>query len=822
MKFTNGYWLLRDGVDALYAREAYEIGADEATESLGILAPTSVVRGRNDTLNLPTFTVRVTAPAEGVIRVHADHWRGATQYPGFPLNEDSAGGRDYVTVRADGEGDGEIGVNGASVELSSGALTVRVVKGSPWNLAFLADGKVLTESVGKSLARFKLNEHSSVTAQPVGEFGVTHDGSAYDESDVFTAIQLRLGVGEEVFGFGERFGAYVKNGQSIDIWNEDGGTASEQGYKDIPFYMTSNGYGVLVNNRGHVSFEVGSENTEAVQFSVPGEGLDFCVIYGPTPKEILRRYTALVGRPANLPAWSYGLWLTTSFTTTYDERTVGSFIDGMAERGIPLSAFHYDCYWMREFQWTDFEWDRRFFGDIESTLQRLHADKGLHICAWINPYLGQRGALFDEARANGYLVRKPNGEIWQTDFWQAGMGLVDFTNPQAREWYKTKVKGLLAQGVDAIKTDFGERIPRDVIWYDDSPRLSMHNWYTQLYNQTVFEAIEETYGVGRACLFARSATVGGQRQPVHWGGDCESTFNGMAQSLRAGLSLTSSGFGFWSHDIGGFEGAYPDPPVYKRWLAFGMLSSHSRLHGSTVYRVPWLFDEEDERNGVMNAPGQSAVEVARAFTRLKLSLMPYVYQTGLRPHLTGTPVMRSMFLEFPEDPSARPLDRQYMFGPSLLVAPVFTYSGEVTYYLPAGTWTNWFTGEVSRADHGRWRTETHGYDTIPLWVRDGSVIVSHPGAETPEYEYGRDALVSVFLDRVDAAEAVVTEEVRCDGGANADVDVAGAEMTAPTVTFRARRVADGVEVTSSDGRQFRARLGFGETIDAPDGRIVLH
>ena len=603
MKFTNGYWMIRDGVDALYAREAYELAADATTESLNVLAPTSVVRGRYDTLNLPTFNVDITTPAEGVIRVCAEHWQGATEYPGFPLNADEPGNRDYVTVQANGNGDGEVGVNGADVTLTAGGLTVKVVKGAPWNLTFIGeDGKVLTESAGKSLGRFKLGAESNITAQPVGEFGVTMDGSARDESDVFIAIQLHLSVGEDVYGLGERFGAYVKNGQSVDIWNEDGGTASEQGYKDIPFYMTSNGYGVLVNNRGHVSFEIGSENTEA---------------------------------------------------------TINSFIDGMAERDIPLAAFHYDCYWMREFHWCDFEWDKRFFGDIESTLKRLHEDKG-------------------------YLVRKPNGEVWQTDFWQAGMGLVDFTNPAAREWFKDKVKALLNQGVDAIKTDFGERIPRDVVWYDGSPKLSMHNWYTQLYNQAVFEAIEETYGKGNACLYARSATVGGQQQPVHWGGDCESTFNGMAQSLRAGLSLTSSGFGFWSHGIGGFEGAFPDPAVYKRWVAFGMLGSHSRLHGSTVYRVPWLFDEEDEKNGVALVPGQTAVDVVREFTKLKLELMPYVYQLGLQPHANGTPVMRSMFVEFPDDPACRTLDRQYMFGPSMLVAPVFTYSGEVSYRFRCG------------------------------------------------------------------------------------------------------------------------------------------
>ena len=802
MKFTNGYWMLRDGVDAIYAREAYELSADAEHERLNVLAPSAEIRNRASSLNIPAFNVDITTPAEGVIRVRAEHWQGAIEYPGFPLNADKPGSRDYVTVRADGNGDGEVGVNGADVTLTTGGLTAKVVKGAPWNLAFLdGDGKVLTESKGKSLARFKLGAGANVTAQPVGEFGVSMDGSAHDESEVFTAMQLHLSVGEDVYGLGERFGAYVKNGQMVDVWNEDGGTASEQGYKDIPFYMTSNGYGVLVNNRGHVSFEIGSENTEAVQFSVPGEAIDFCVVYGPTPKQILDRYTKLVGRPAEVPAWSYGLWLTTSFTTKYDEATINSFIDGMAERDIPLAAFHYDCYWMREFHWCDFEWDKRFFGDIESTLKRLHEDKGLHICAWINPYIGQRGELFREGRDKGYLVRKPSGEVWQTDLWQAGMGLVDFTNPDAREWFKDRVKVLLHQGVDAIKTDFGERIPRDVIWHDGSPKLSMHNWYTQLYNQTVFEAIEETYGTGNACLYARSATVGGQRQPVHWGGDCESTFNGMAQSLRAGLSLTSSGFGFWSHDIGGFEGAFPDPAVYKRWVAFGMLGSHSRLHGSTVYRVPWLFDEEDERNGVDLVPGQTAVDVVRMFTKLKLELMPYVFYAGLQPHRNGTPVMRSMFVEFPEDPACRTLDRQYMFGPSMLVAPVFTYSGEVSYYLPDGVWTNWLTGEKAR---GGWREETHGYDSIPLWVRDGSIIVTNPGQTKPDRVYGEDALVSVFVDDTESAKATVSE---IDGSA---------------VTFTAHRTPSGIKVTSSDGRPFRARLGaHGGIVEATNGNVTL-
>ena len=227
-------------------------------------------------------------------------------------------------------------------------------------------------------------------------------------------------------------------------------------------------------------------------------------------------------------------------------------------------------------------------------LARLKA-KGLRICVWINPYIAQRSALFEEGRAKGYLVTRADGSVWQWDKWQAGMALVDFTNPAAAQWFSAHLERLLDQGVDAFKTDFGERIPTDVSWFDGSDPERMHNYYTHLYNRTVFDLLERRRGTGEAVLFARSATAGGQQYPVHWGGDCDSTYASMAETLRGGLSLAASGFGYWSHDIGGFEGT-PDAGVFKRWLAFGLLSSHSRLHGSGSYRVPWAFDDEAVRD----------------------------------------------------------------------------------------------------------------------------------------------------------------------------------------------------------------------------------
>jgi alpha-D-xyloside xylohydrolase len=493
-----------------------------------------------------------------------------------------------------------------------------------------------------------------------------------------------------------------------------------------------------------VSFEIGSEVASRVQFSVEGQSMEYFLIYGPTPKEILRKYTALTGRPARLPAWSYGLWLSTSFTTSYDEATVTSFIEGMAERDIPLSVFHFDCFWMREFNWCDFEWDPRTFPDPPGMLKRLK-ERGLKVCVWINPYIAQRSPLFAEGKARGFLLKRPNGDVWQWDLWQPGMGLVDFTNPEAREWYASKLDALLDMGVDCFKTDFGERIPTDVAYFDGSDPERMHNYYAYLYNETVFELLRERRGEAEAIVFARSATAGTQRFPVHWGGDCESTFEGMGEDLRGGLSLGMSGFGYWSHDIGGFEGT-PDAAVFKRWIAFGLLSSHSRLHGSESYRVPWLFDEE-------------AVDVLRAFTTLKLRLMPYIAGAARQAHTEGIPMMRAMVVEFPGDPACTHLERQYMLGDDLLVAPVFSGDGEVSFYVPEGTWTHYLTGR--QVTGPRWVKERHGFDSVPLLVRPGAVVPVGAVDDRPDYDYAHGVTLRAYA--LPDGARVITEIPAPDG-----------------------------------------------------------
>ena len=706
MKFTSGYWMTRKEITPLYAVE-YADHRISGTE-LAVYVPSKHIGDRGDALNLGMLTVYLSSPMENVIKVSVRHFEGAAYHGPFAEARQT---NPQVQIE---ETDTEL------IYRSGRTSAVIDKRPASWGIRFMDGDRELTETGYRNMAYMQNR----------------------DTGRNYMTEQLALDVGESVYGFGERFTPFVKNGQVVDMWNEDGGTASEIAYKNIPFYISNKGYGVLVDNEGDVSFEIASEKVERLQFSAEGERLDYYVINGSDPKRTVSLYTELTGKPALPPAWSFGLWLTTSFTTDYDEETTSGFIQGMADRDIPLHVFHFDCYWMEAYEWCNFTWDARTFPEPKEMLKRYH-DRGLKICVWINPYIGQKSPLFREGMEQGYLLKRSNGDVWQTDLWQAGMGIVDFTNPAAVTWYQEKLKTLLDMGVDCFKTDFGERIPvRDIAYFDGSDPVKMHNYYPFLYNKAVFELLERERGTGEAVLFARSATVGGQQFPAHWGGDCSASYPSMAETLRAGLSLACAGFGFWSHDMGGFENT-ASADVYKRWCQFGMLSSHSRLHGSGSYRVPWLFDEE-------------ACDVLRKFVKAKCALMPYLYRQAVKAHEDGIPMMRPMFLEFPEDRACEPLDRQYMLGDSLMVAPVFKESGEAEYYLPEGTWYNLLT--EARAEGGRWHKEQFDYFSLPLMLRPGSILAVGAHTERPDYAFYEGVKLLVYLpENHGKAETEVTD-----------------------------------------------------------------
>lgn len=699
MKFSNGCWLQKEGVECFTPAEVYYTKVED--KQVTICAPTGKINHRGDTLGGVNLTLKISTPMKDVLRVQAYHYAGVLDNePKFELNYEE---NDDLKVED----------NEKMVIITSGSLRLEITKENCSMVYYRGDEK-LTKSGYKDLGYMKTDWK-----------GLAYDDGGHDNT--YMRQQFSLSVSELIYGLGERFTPFVRNGQTVTIWNEDGGTSTEQSYKNIPFYLSNKGYGVFVNHTDKVEFEVGTEMVGKVEFSVPGENLDFFFINGPTMKDVVTRYTDLTGKPSLPAPWTFGLWLSTSFTTNYDEETVNNFVDGMIERDIPLEVFHFDCFWMKEFAWSDFTWDSRVFPDPQGMLKRLK-DKGLKICVWINSYIGQESTLFEEGMKKGYFLKRPNGNVWQWDMWQPGMAVVDFTNPEACQWYSDKLEVLLDMGVDCFKTDFGERIPVDCVYHDGSDPVKMHNYYTYLYNKVVYDLLERKRGKGEAVLFARSATVGGQKFPVHWGGDCWSDYESMGESLRGGLSLTMSGFGYWSHDIGGFEST-STPDVYKRWAAFGLLSSHSRLHGSTSYRVPWAYDEE-------------SVDVIRYFTKLKCSLMPYLYRNAIETSQTGVPMMRSMVLEYTSDPNCAYIDKQYMFGDSLLVAPIFNEEGMGNYYLPKGNWTNVLNGEKKVG--GSWITEKHGYLSVPLLAKEGSIVAFGKDDSNVVYDYGDDVELRVY------------------------------------------------------------------------------
>jgi alpha-D-xyloside xylohydrolase len=738
MKFSDGVWQWARNVKPSLVRRV--IGYRTEKDALWVALVDMTSEKTADSHLGTVLQLRLTSPMADVIRAQIVHHGPATAGPnGFDL--DYAKRAEGVAIRDDAE----------QLTFTSGRLTARIDK-KIWRLQFT----------------------DNITGEPVT--GAGHDSLGYMEvqsEGPYLMQRLQLGVGECLYGFGEQFTPFIKNGQTVKVWNEDGGTASDQAYKTTPFYISSRGYGLFVNTPAKVEFEVATERVQQVQFSVAGESLDYYLFYGPDPKDVLAKYTALSGRVSAIPAWSLGLWLSTSFTTQYDEKTVNEFVDGMLSRGIPLSVFHFDCFWMKERHWCNFLWDRDKFPDPQGMIARLKS-KGLKVCVWINSYISGLSEIFEEGRAGGYFITRKDGSVFQRDQWQPSMAIVDFTNPAAVKWYQDKLRVLLDMGVDCFKTDFGERIPwEDVTFFDGSDPKLMHNYYPYLYNKAVFELLENHHGKGNAIVFARSATAGCQKFPLHWGGDCEATFESMAEDLRGGLSFCSSGAAFWSHDIGGFSGK-ADPALYKRWVAFGLLSTHSRLHGSESYRVPWLFDEE-------------SVDVLRHFARLKNRLCPYLLAAARDANEHGWPAMRAMFLEFANDPTCRFLDRQYMLGSSLLVAPVFRKDGVAEYYLPAGKWTHFFSAQV--LEGGRWRSEKVDFLHVPLFVRENSVIPMSSDEQQPAWT-ASDKLTLNLFQIADAADLRITvPSSQCDA----------------TATFRCRREGQKI-IVEGDGRAKQVRV----------------
>lgn len=519
---------------------------------------------------------------------------------------------------------------------------------------------------------------------------------------------------EHFYGFGEKFTDFDKRGQQVAMWQYDAlGVHSDRAYKNVPFFLSTRGYGILVDSIRATRFDVAASNHSITTIAVPDTALDYYVITGPDLKNIITRYAHLTSLPVLPPKWAFGLWMSSGFKRD-NMAEVLARAQELREHRIPCDVLHLDTYWQRFGRWSEMIWDDAAFPDPAKMLEQLN-NQGFKVCLWMNPYLSIESERFDEAAQKGYLLKMPDGTPWVGDLWSGQhplTGIIDMTNPDAVAWFKELLRPHLRIGVEVFKTDFGEGVPLEVVAYNGMTGEELHNLYPLLYNDAVAEVTTEE--TGRAgFVWGRSTFTGGQRHAVQWGGDPDCTYPALASTLRGGLSIGMCGHAFWSHDIGGFH-TQPTTDLYVRWAQFGLFSPMSRAHGVST-RLPWDYGEEAER-------------IVRDFVRLRYHLMPYIYATAKVAADTSLPLIRSMVLEFPDDPTTYTMDLQYMFGPELLVAPIYNAEGRRPVYFPQGTWIDYWTHEIVEGPQTRFVEVP--LDAMPLYVRANALI---PTIEPPEH-----------------------------------------------------------------------------------------
>jgi len=504
-----------------------------------------------------------------------------------------------------------------------------------------------------------------------------------------------LSPGERIYGCGESFTSLNKVGQRVQLSVTDPqGPETDGQYKPVPFYFSNRGYGVFMHTSAPVTCDFGASYIGAQRLFMADEMLDLFIFFG-QPKDILYEYTAITGRSPMLPLWSFGTWMS---RITYFSQQEGLEIARQLRRHkIPADVIHFDTGWFGVDWQCDYEFAADRFPDPVGMLRQLRAD-GFHTCLWQLPYFTPKNRYFGELVANRMDVRNADGSMPYED------AVLDFTNPQTVQWYQQKILGLLRQGVSTIKCDFGEAAPWNGFYHNGRGGLYEHNLYPLRYNQALWEAVERQYP-GEGIIWARSAWAGSQRYALHWGGDAATTNTGLLGDLRGGLSLGLSGFSFWSHDMGGFVTASPED-IYRRWLPFGFLSSHTRAHGAPPTE-PWLISE-------------SFLKAFRQAAEMKYRLMPYIYAQAKDCTERGLPMVRALLVEFPDDRGAWLVEDEYMFGSQMLVAPLMESGSGRDVYLPHGKWIDYQTGSVYAG--GGWQRIEAGQIPAVILVRDGSVI----------------------------------------------------------------------------------------------------
>jgi alpha-D-xyloside xylohydrolase len=566
---------------------------------------------------------------------------------------------------------------------TSAAGSVTVIE-KPWHIEF-------RDAEGRLLTRTNHAADNHVTQVPVLPFSFIRRPSDYSRS---VAAVFSLAAGEKLLGCGESFTRLDKRGQKVVLWvNDAQGPESYRMYKPVPFFLSNRGYGMFVHTSAPATFDFGATYQGTNALMLGDDALDLFVFLG-QPKDILDEYTKLTGKAAMPPLWSFGLWM--SRISYFSEDEVRGVAAKLRENRLPSDVIHIDTGWFE----TDWRCDYKFSSTRFKDPAKMIADlkqQGFHISLWQLPYFVPKNRLFPEIVAKRLYVKDGKGGLPYED------AVLDFSNPATVAWYQDHLAGLIEMGVGAIKADFGESAPLDGIYASGRSGFYEHNLYPLRYNKAVADITRKVSGEN--IMWARSAWAGSQRYPLHWGGDAAITDIGMAATLRGGLSLGLSGFTFWSHDIGGFAGPSP-AELYRRWMPFGMLTSHSRCHGIPP-KEPWLISA-------------AFMDDFRRADELKYRLMPYVYAQAKDSSERGLPMVRALFVEYPDDPGSWGVEDEYLFGSQMLVAPLLEAgSTERSVYLPPGQWIDYQTG---KSYTGGWHAIEAGKIPVVMLVREGAVI----------------------------------------------------------------------------------------------------
>src|SRR5574344_31931 len=567
---------------------------------------------------------------------------------------------------------------------SSSYGTIQINK-NPWRI-------VLKDKSGRVLSQTATLSDADSTQVKYTPFSFIKRGTdnARRINPVFT-----LAANEMIFGCGESATGLNKVGQKLNLFVTDPqGPETDQMYKPIPFFMSSRGYGMFMHTSAPVTCDFGASYIGLNKLFMGDENLDLFIFFG-EPKDILNEYTELVGKPGMPPLWSFGTWM--SRITYFSEKEGYEVAANIRKNKYPCDVIHFDTGWFDVDWQCDYKFSKNRFPNPEKMLSDFKKD-GFHVCLWQLPYFTPKNSYFQELIDKNMYVKNGNGELPYEDV------VLDFSNPETVKWYQDKLAGLLKIGVSAIKVDFGEGAPLNGIYASGKSGWYEHNLYPLRYNKAVADITKDLHNEN--IMWARSAWAGSQRYPLHWGGDAATTNTGLLGTLREGLSFGLSGFSFWSHDMGGFVTSTPED-LYCRWLPFGFLTSHTRAHGAPPTE-PWLYDSKRVQ------------DTFRKSAEMKYQLMPYVYAQAKECTEKGLPMLRALFIEFPDDPGAWKIEDEYMFGSQIFVAPLMESGiNERVVYLPKAKWIDYHDGKVYNSG---WNTIKAGTLPIIMLVRDGSVL----------------------------------------------------------------------------------------------------